>query len=135
MYAAATVPSVPSPVWALVGAVVGAAFKAAIDVWRSRQEAKTDERKTSGSVESSDAKQVFDAQQNVFAAQQAALVMSEQMRHDLRDQVERCQGEIQKLKDESAQYMADYRKRIEALETELDDMSDRLRQEEQRGQQ
>lgn len=146
MYVAATV---PSPVWALLGAVTGAAFKAAIDVWRARQEAKTDERKTSGSVESSDAKIVFDAQQGVFTAQQAALVMSEQMRHDLRDQVERCQGEIQKLKDENdeqdarqkaqaienAHHMAEYRKRIEVLEEELDDMSERLRREEQRGQQ
>lgn len=140
MYAAATASSVPSPIWALVGAAVGAACKAAIDVWRSRQEAKSDERKTSGSVESSDAKIVFDAQQGVFTAQQAALVMSEQMRHDLRDQVERCQVETAKVKEENdalderlrtqaeenAQIIAGYRLRLESMQTELEKLHKQL---------
>lgn len=98
---------VPSPVWALLGAVAGAAIKGAVDLLMSHDTAETDKRKTSGSVESSDAKVVFDAQQ-------AAFVMSEQMRHDLRDQVERCQVETQKVKDDYA--ALDDRMRAQSIE-------------------
>lgn len=115
-------PVVPSPVWGFAGIVVGGA----VALWQSQRISRDDRRKASGSVDSSDAKVVFDAQQ-------AALVMSEQMRHDLRDQVERCQVELQKLKDAHEHYesqlrkqaevnadvIAGYKKRVEALGTEL----------------
>lgn len=95
-----------------------------------------DRRKASGSVGTSDAKVVFDAQQ-------AALVMSEQMRHDLRDQVERCQVEIDKLKEShdtyeallrkqaevNAETIAAYKVRVQHLEDELAAMSIRLNRE------
>lgn len=133
MYAA----GVPTPVWAFLSAVGGIVVKGVFDLWQNRLTAEAEKRKTSGTVETSDAKVVFDAQQ-------AALVMSESMRHDLRDQVERCQGQIQDLKDENdkldeqmktqaidnAQHLENYRKRVEALEEELFDMSERLRREE-----
>lgn len=125
--------SVPSPVWGFAGVVVGGA----VALWQAHRASESDRRKTSGSVESSDAKLVFDVQQG-------ALVMSEQMRHDLRDQVERCQVEIQQLKDENdaldaqlktqakenARAIDEYRRRIEALDDELFDMSERLKREE-----
>lgn len=127
--------SVPSPIWGFAGVVVGGA----VALWQSHRASETDRRKTSGSVDSSDAKVVFDAQQ-------AALVMSEQMRTQLRDQVERCQVEIEKIKDENEALedrlraqsdenratLRGYRERIERLEAELADMSRELREEQQR---
>lgn len=128
--------TIPSGLWVFMGGVVGVVAKGIFDLRQSRQTAEIEKRKFGSGLSAEPAKVVFDAQQ-------AALVMSEQMRHDLRDQVERCQGEIQDLKDandklddrlksqatENAQALDGYRKRIEVLEEELDDMSERLRRE------
>lgn len=110
---------------AFVGAVAGVVGKGAVDVWLAHRSAKIDQTKFGADVSAEPAKVVFDAQQSVVVGQQAALVMSESMRHDLRDQVERCQGEIQGLKADNVEQ----RKRIEVLEEELFDMSERLRRE------
>lgn len=125
-----SVGGVPSPVWGLAGGLIGAA----VTLWQTHRTSVSDERKTSGTVGTSDAKVVFDAQQ-------AALVMSEQMRQSLRDQVERCQTDIGGLKKErdalevqlreqataNQEKLDAYRTRVEVLEEELFDMGERLK--------
>lgn len=131
---------IPAPVWALLGITAGAILKGLFDLLLARQTSTADQRKTSGSVESSDAKIVFDAGMGVVAGQQAALVMSEQMRHDLRDQVERCQLETAKVKEENdalddrlrtqaeenAKTIAGYRKKLDNMAAELEKLHKQL---------
>lgn len=121
--------TIPAPAWGLFGA----GLAAAVSLWQARRGEKSEQRKSSGTVETSDAKTIFDSAMTNFE-------QSEKLRHDLRDQVDRCQTEIGKLKDENralinqlneqaaanADRLTKYRERVEALEDELFDMSVRL---------
>lgn len=99
----------PPPLYALLGVI----FTALAAIWQARRVERADKRKNSGTVASSSADVLWAA--------------SEQIRHDLRDQVDRLQTELHEVKD-----MADkWRTRVEELEDELFDLSERLRREEE----
>lgn len=120
--------SLSGPAWGFGGTAVGAIVAGAAVVIKGRMDAKNAQRLASGTVATADSAVVFDNQMKAFDA-------SERLRHDMAAQIERCQGEIAALKAELNQTHDRYQQRVEALETELAEMAERLREDEdeQRG--
>lgn len=111
-------------VYAMLGAIFGGACAALAAVWNGRRTDRTEQRNTSGTVATADSAVVF-------ANQVAAFQASEQLRKDtaamLADQIQRCQDEIQALKQEMHERDEAAQARIERLEASLLQMSQQLR--------
>lgn len=134
--------AVPGPVWG----ALGIAITAAVTLWRGRRadrlevaKAKAEAAKSSGSIETSDAGEVWDARGSLFEE-------AEQIRHELRDEVDRLRAElidvrgsskaeIDWLRTELADArieLSDCRTRVSTLEPAVRDLTDRLRRQEER---
>lgn len=107
-------------VYGMAGVVVGGLISAGALVWNGRRTDRTEQRNTSGMVDTSDA-------QTVFANQIAVLDAERTLRQALTVLVEKCQGETEQLKVDMRDQDDRYRVRIDKLEATLLEMTEQLR--------
>lgn len=107
-------------VYGMLGLVVGGLITGGVALWNGRRTDKTEQRNTSGMVDTSDA-------QTVFANQIAVLDAERTLRQALTALVEKCQGETAQLKTDLRDQDERYRVRIEKLEGTLLEMTEQLR--------
>lgn len=129
--------SIPGPAWG----ALGIAITALVNLWRGRRTDRAEavkiaaeKAKVSGSIETSDADQVWQARGDLFQE-------AERIRHELRDEVDRLRSElvearasakveIDRLRSdltEARAELVDCRSRVSTLEPTVRDLTARLK--------